>query len=79
MTLRTNISICNSHSLQLECNKTHHVWQDNRENERESKSSRTSYRRCSSDKVALEGNTHESKERGADIAAHPPEKKLRLF
>ena len=49
------------------------------ERERESKSSRTSYRRCSSDKVALEGNTHESKERGADIATHPPEKKLRLL
>lgn len=49
------------------------------ERERESKSSRTSYRRCSSDKVALEGNTHESKERGGDIATHPPEKKLRLL
>ena len=48
------------------------------ERERESKSSRTSYRRCSSDKVALEGNTHESKERGGDIATHPPEKELRL-
>ena len=45
--------------------KTERDRERERERERESKSKRTSYRKWSSDKVAVEANTHE--ERSADI------------